>query len=190
MSKRKIIQPPANHPKPPATLLKELPPGQRAKIMEILDTHTYKDAEPLVQNLVGFHCTTDVLCRFRKWQETLQEMDLAHDRLRQIAEFQKGPLRNLPPDELRDLGAALYTLTCLARDDSKGFTRASQVAMQNERERIRAKRLALDELKFEDIHRRKFQAVLDLIGKRFEKNPQAMNLFEQARALLALPENR
>ncbi len=190
MSNQKIRQPRDGSPKPPATLLKELPLEQRAKIMEILATHTYKDAEPLVQNLVGFHCSSDVLCRFRKWQETLQDMELSHDRIRQIAEFQDGPLHDLPPEKLRELSATFYAMTFLARDDIKGFARASQIALQNERERLRDHRLQLDQQKFEESQRNKFDVALNAIRKAFRKNPQALNLFDQAKALLAPPENK
>jgi len=53
MNKRKIKQPGRARIKPAFTQLKELSLEKRLVALEIVASHTYQDAQPLVQELVG-----------------------------------------------------------------------------------------------------------------------------------------
>jgi len=177
-------QPGKGQPKAPMTKLKELPPAERSKVMEILCKHTYRDAEPLVSKLVGFDCSMDVLCRFYSWQGTRQDLELSKGTLRQVTSFLREEFPGWPEEKVNEAAASFFTLHAVATRDVKGFASMARFYLQTERCKIREKKLALEELKFEDSHRKKFQAALDAIGQAFRKNPEAMRLYEQARAMI------
>src|SRR5580765_6305048 len=117
MSDRKIRQPAAGDPKPASTRLKEVSVELQAKVLELVTNHSYKDAEPLVEALVGFVCSTDVLFRFRKWHEAKEAMKLGDERSRQIMEFLQKEMPDASPEKLRELGVMFCTLVSLGNGD-------------------------------------------------------------------------
>ena len=184
MKQRKLNQPATGQPKAPLTKLKEFPPAERAKIMEILRTHTYHDAEPLVGKLAGFDCSTDVLCRFYSWQGTRQDLELSKGTLRQVATFLREEFPGWTEGKVNEAAASFFTFHAVAAQDVKGFASMARFYLQAERCRIREKKLALEELKFEDAHQKQFDAALDAIGEAFKKKPEAMRLYQQARKMI------
>src|SRR6185437_10324080 len=184
MPQRKMKQTGTGQPKAPLTKLKELQPAERAKIMEILRTHTYCDAEPLVKKQVGFACSTDVLCRFFSWQGAREDLEISKGTLRQVTTFLREELPGWPEEKVNEAAASFFTLHTLATRDIKGFASMARFYVQAERCRIREKKLALEELKFENAHQKQFDAALDAIGEAFKKKPEAMKLYEQARKLI------
>ncbi len=184
MSQRKLNQPGTGQPKAPLTKLKELPPAERAKVMEILRSHTYRDAEPLVGELVGFACSMDVLCRFFSWQGAQEDMEISQGMLSQVAAFTREQLEGWPKEKIREEAASFFTLQTLAKRDVKGFASMARFYLQAERARIKEKKLELEQQKFEESQRNNFEAALDAIGKAFKKKPEAMRLYQQAREIL------
>jgi hypothetical protein len=183
MNDRKLRQPAAGDPKPPATRLKELPVELQAKVMDLLAKNSYQDAEPLVTSLVGFACSTDVLFRFRKWHEAKQEINLGEERYQQIKEFLQKEMPKASPEKLRELGVMFRTLTALGNGDGKEFVNVSRMQLQSEREHIRARKLDLEERKFQEAYRQKLDAGLDALATMFQENPEAMKHFQKAREL-------
>jgi hypothetical protein len=184
MSDRKIRQPAAGDPKPPATRLKELSVELQAKVMDLLANNSYQDAESPVTGLVGFACSKDVLFRFRKWHEAREEMKLGDERCRLIKEFLQKEMPGASPEKLRELGVMFRTLVALGNGDGKEFVNVSRMQIQSEREQVRAKKLDLEERKFLESYRQKLDAGLDALAKMFEENPEAMKHFQKARELV------
>jgi hypothetical protein len=184
MNDRKIRQPAAGDSKPPATRLKELSVELQAKVMDLLTNNSYQNAEPLVTSLVGFACSTDVLFRFRKWHEAKQEMKLGDERFEQIKEFLQKEMPKASPEKLRELGVMFRTLTALGNGDGQEFVNVSRMQLQSEREKIRARKLDLEERKFQEALRKKLDAGLDALGQILEENPAAMKHFQRARKLV------
>jgi hypothetical protein len=184
MSPSKLRQPVAGQPKPPLTKLKELPSAERGKIMEMLRSHTYRDAEPMVSEAVGFTCTIDVLCRFFSWQGAQEDMVISSDMLRQVMSFTRAHHADWPEEKVREAAASFFTLHTMAKRDVKGFASMARLHLQTERCRIKERKLELEKLKFEESLRRKLDAGLDALAKAFKKKPEAMNLYQQARELI------
>ena len=184
MSQRKLKQPGTGQSKAPLTKLKELPSAERAKVMEILRARTYRDAEPLVGELVGFACSMDVLCRFFSWQGAQEDMEISKGVLSQVTTFMREQLTGWPEEKIREAAVSFFTLHALAKRDVKGFAHMARFYLQAEHCKIEEKKLALEELKFEESHRDKFKAALESIGKSFKKKPEAMKLYEQAREMI------
>src|SRR6185295_8594625 len=155
MSERKIMQPGKKRVKPAATRLKELAPEDQRAVLEIIRDHTYQEAEPLVEAATGFACSTDVLCRFRKWHEAKEAMEIGQERLRQIAEFSDARMSDVPSGKAREFGSVFYELVSLGRDDVKGFVNVGRLEVQGERERLRRDKLNLEERKFQESLRTK-----------------------------------
>jgi hypothetical protein len=184
MSESKIRQPRAGQPKPPLTQLKELPPAQRGKIMEILRSHSYRDAEPMVSRAVGFRCSIYALCRFSSWQRAQEDMEISDDMLRQVVSFTRKRHADWPEEKIRAAAASFFTLRSMAKRNEKVFTSIARLHLQAERCRIKERKLELEKLKFEESLRCKEEAGWDALVKAFEKNPQAMELFQQASKLI------
>jgi hypothetical protein len=181
---RKVKQPGEGEIKPAATRLKELPAAMRAQVMEILTGNTYKAAEPLVSGLVGFQCSSDVLYRFRKWIKALKRMEMGQDRLSQITSFLKEQMPEASTEEIREMSGIYYSLISLGNGDAKTFVDVSRAEAQSERERIRQKRLDLDEKMFKESLRGKLDAGLDGLAEMFQGNPEAMKHFNKAAELI------
>jgi hypothetical protein len=184
MTERKVKEVASNRDQPAMIRLKKMPPAIHTQVLRILDEHTYKDAEPLVQALVGFSCTTNVLCRFRKWKQAMEAMDLGQDRIRQIAAYLKEQMPDVAPDKIWELGTAFYGMTLLANDDAKGFVRVGKMSAQNERGLLRTKKFHLEERKFQESLRTKLDAGFEALSTLFDKNPEARGLLDRARKLI------
>jgi len=184
MSTRKIKQPGQDETKPPLTRLKELPLETRFKILELLETHTYKDAQPLVTELVGTECTVSTLCKFRQWCQTEQALEDDTDLLEQVEAYLKNREGKWSPERIQKSALSFLMLQALGKRDAKAFSSVTRLWMRRAQLELREKKLALDELRFEDYHQRKFDMALDALGGEFDKNPEAYRLFLQARQLV------
>jgi hypothetical protein len=184
MSDRKIYQVREGKTKPAMSRLKGLPETVQTQVLGILEACTYKDAEPMVETLVGFFCSSNILCRFRQWHEAREAMSLGDERGRQIKEFLQKEMPDASPEKLRELGVMFCTLVSLGNGDAKEFVTVSHMQVQSEREQIRARKLDLEERKFQEALRLKLDAGLDALAKMFQENPEAMNHFEKARELV------
>jgi hypothetical protein len=185
MGNRKIHQVGEGKVKPAMSRLKELPETVQTQVLGILEGRTYQDAEPLVQSLVGFFCSSNILCRFRKWREAREAMKLGDERCRQIKEFLQKEMPEASPEKLRELGVMFCTLASLGNGDAKEFVNVSRMQVQSEREQIRARKLNLEERKFQEALRLKLDVGLDALAKMFQQNPDAMKHFQKARELVA-----
>jgi hypothetical protein len=184
MSNRKTRQPAVGDPKPAATRLKELSVELQVKVLELVTNHSYKDAEPLVKSLVGFACSTDVLFRFRKWHEAREAMKLGNERCRQIKEFLQKEMPEATPEKVRELGVMFCTLAALGNGDGKEFVNVSRMQVQSEREQIRARKLNLEERKFQESLRTKLDAGFEALSMLSDNNPEARGLLNRARKLI------
>jgi hypothetical protein len=184
MSERKINQVEDGTAKPAMTRLKELPEAIHTQVMAILEVHTYKQSEPLVEELVGFYCSSNILCRFRKWHEATEGMSLGDDRLRQINDFLQKEMPEASPEKLREAGVMFQTLATLGNNDGEGFVNVCRMQVQCEREQIRARKANLEERRFQESLRTKFEAGIAAVAQRFQESPEAMELFHKARIIL------
>ena len=153
-------------------------------MMEILRSHTYRDAEPLVAQAVGFACSVDVLCRFFSWQGAQEDLEISDDLLQQVGSFIREHFAAWPEEKIREAAASFFTFHTMNKRDVEGFASMARLRVQAERCRIRERKLELEQLKFEESMRRKVDAGLDALAKAFKKNPEAMKLYQQARELL------
>jgi DNA-binding sugar fermentation-stimulating protein len=161
-----------------------LAPEECAKVMEILRSHTYREAAPLVTEAVGFACSVDVLCRFFSWQGAREDMEISTDVLKQVISFASKHRACWPDEKIRETVAGFFTMHALANRDLKGFANVTRLYVQTEQCRIKRKKLALDKLKFKESLRDKAKAGADALAKELSKTPEAMNLYEQVKALL------
>jgi len=184
MSQRKLNQPSAPRIKPPLTKLKELPSGDRSKIMEILRSRSYRDAEPIVAEIVGFACSIDVLCRFFSWQSAQEDLELSNGLLRQMMSFAREHYSGWSEEKIRETVAGFFTMQTMARRDVNGFASMARIDLQSERCRLKKQKLELEKKKFEESSRLKLETGLDAIAEAFKKNPEAMKLYQQAREMI------
>lgn len=152
--------------------------------MGILRSHTYLDAAPIVSQAVGFTCSIYALCRFYSWQGVQEDMEISDDMLKQVESFTRKHHADWPEQKIREVVASFFTLRSMAHRNEKGFTSVARVNLQAERSRIQDRKLDLETLKFKESLRRKIHVGLDALAKAFKKNPQAMELYQQARELL------
>ena len=184
MSTRKLNQTGPGESKPALTRLKELPLETRLQVMDLLETHTYKDARPLVAQLAGIECTVNVLFNFRQWCQTEQELEHDTDLLEQVEVYLKKRKGNWSPERIQKSALGFLMMRSLSKGDPRGFSSIARLWMRREQLELREKKHVLDELKFEDYHQRKFDMALDALGREFDKNPEARRLYNQARNLI------
>ncbi len=184
MNTRKINQPGPGESKPALTRLKELSLETRLQVMELLETHTYKDAQPLVAELAGIECTVNTLFKFRQWCQTEQELERDTDLLEQVEVYLKKRKGNWSAERIQKSALGFLMMRSLSKGDPKGFSSVARLWMRREQLELREKKLALDELKFDKLHRHKFDLALDALREEFKKNPEASRLFDQIRVLV------
>jgi hypothetical protein len=202
LQNRKIKQPPPGQPKPPLTQLKELPPDTRAQIGGILRANTYEQAQPLIEQLLGFSCSTSVLFRFYQWHKTQDAMEISEDAITQVVSFLQESYPDWTEEKMRQSASAFFAMHAVSKRDIRGFTSIARLGLQSGRDRVLAERLEfdkakaaqkvalnrqrlqLDKLKFKESKLRKLEVGLDAIGASFKKNPKALALYQQAVAII------
>ncbi|HXS68903.1 MAG TPA: hypothetical protein VN761_08670 [Candidatus Polarisedimenticolia bacterium] len=184
MNTRKMRQTNEDEPKPTLTRLKELPPETHSRIMEILETHTYKDAQPLVAGLAGFECTTNALFKFRQWRQMEEALDHDTELLENVEAYLKNREGKWSPERIQKSALGFLMLQALGKRDAKAFSSVTRLWMRREQLELKEKKLALDELRFEDYHQRKLDLALDALADQFKKNPEARKLYWQAKRLI------
>lgn len=184
MSHRKLTQPAIGKPKPALTKLKELPPADRARILEIIRAESYRAAQDPVSRLVGFKCSMDVLFRFFHWQSTEQDFQVYRDRIAQVLSWEQQHPAGVPDPKLRESVGEFFIAHAIAHEDVKGFTALGRLYYQGEACRLQKEKFKLACAKFEQSSRTKLQAGLDTLADSFKKNPDALKLFQQACAVV------
>jgi hypothetical protein len=199
---RKLRQPSAGQPKPPLTKLKELPAEQRAKVMDLLRSQTYEEAQPGIEQLVGFSCPIYTLTRFHHWQKASEAMEVSAETTEQIGDFLRERYPDWTEEKMRETASAFFTMLAMSRQDTRGFACVARLGLESGRDRILAEklkfdkakterklalneqRLELDTLKLRESLRKKVDVGLDALAKAFKKYPEAMELYQQAREKL------
>ena len=153
MNKRKIKQPGRARVKPAFTRLKELPVEKRLATLEIVESQTYKDAQPLVQQLVGFACSINVLCKFRAWQTTEQDLARDADLVEQIEKFLRTRKGDWSVERIQEAAISFLMMQALSKGDIKGFTAITRLPARLDQVRLKAERLELDRQKFAKAQR-------------------------------------
>lgn len=138
-NKRKIRQPSDGEEKPPMTRLKELPAEERAKLMHVLRENTYRKAIPLIENLVGFYCSLDVLSKFFTWQDKQEDLEKSNDFIEQYEEFTQRQHPEWSPERIRDDATAFFMASATANKDLKGFALIAQIDQQERAGRAKVK---------------------------------------------------
>src|ERR1044072_4069303 len=105
---RKLKQAPDGQTKQPLTLLKELPQIDRVRIMAILRDHTYEQAQPLVEPILGCPCSVDTQGRYPNGTE----------------------------EKMRELASAFFTMQAMARGDTRAFACAARLALHSARNQL------------------------------------------------------
>jgi len=184
MNKRKIKQPGRARVKPAFTRLKELPVEKRLATLEIVESQTYKDAQPLVQQLVGFACSINVLCKFRAWQTTEQDLARDADLVEQIEKFLRTRKGDWSVERIQEAAISFLMMQALSKGDIKGFTAITRLPALLDQVRLKAERLELDREKFAESQQSKISAGLDAVAEEFSRNPEALKLYQVARDVL------
>jgi hypothetical protein len=92
------------------------------------------------------------------------------------------------PEKLREAGVMFQTLATLGNNDREGFVNVCRMQVQCEREQIRARKANLEERRFQESLRTKFEAGIAAVAQRFQECPEAMELFHKARIILEKDE--
>jgi hypothetical protein len=184
MNRRKLKQTGRSRVKPAFTRLKELTPEKRLAVMEIVESHTYKEALPLVEELVGFACSINVLCKFRSWQATEQELARNTDLLEQIERYLRRRDGDWSVERIQDAAMSFLMLQALSKGDVKGFATITRLPARLEQVRLKVQRLDLDREKFAESQRSKVSAGLDELQEKFRENHHAFKFYQAARDVL------
>jgi hypothetical protein len=184
MNNRKIKQTGRSKAKPAFTRLKELSPEKRLAVMEILESHTYKEALPLVEELVGFECSINLLCKFRSWQATELELARNTDLLEQIEKYLRQRKGDWSLERIQDAAISFLMLQALSKGDVKAFATITRLPGRLEQVRLKAERLELDREKFAESQRSKVSAGLDELREKFRENHYANKFYQAARDVL------
>ncbi len=118
------------------------------------------------------------LTKFRDWELDQRDLDLREERAREnerrlIAEHPDWTLEQIRNEVLRR-----SYLESIARGDHK-------LGLKTVDKDIKVRSQNFEETKFKESLRDKLQAGLDEVAAAFKKNPQAMEFYKQARALVS-----
>lgn len=184
MSRRKLNQTGEGQPKPASIRLKELPADTQSSVLQILETHTYADAQPLVAERVGFECTVNVLFKFRQWHQLQQELEHDADLLEQVEAHLKKRKGDWSPERIQKSALSFLMMQSLSKGDVKSFSSAARLWLRREQLELNGKKLALEEAKYDKLHQRKLDMAFAALQCAFGRNPEAMRLFQQFRDLV------
>jgi hypothetical protein len=141
MIERKLKQPATGQPKPSLTRHKELPPEERAKVMEILRGHTYEQAQPLVKEATGTHCLKGVLWRFFTWQAKEDARKASEDMAAQVDRFIRERHSDWPEEKLREAARTFFILESMKNYDPMSFVNVERARIQGENAQLQERRL-------------------------------------------------
>jgi len=149
-------------PRPPLSRLKRLPEEERAKLMQLLRDNTYEKAEPLFENLLGFHCSRNVLSKFFAWQGTQEELDQTNDWIAQYEEFCRKQNPDWSPERVRDNAIAFFMMQTAGQKDRKGFVQIASLDLKERTARTKAgfeeRKLSLSDRKVALLEKKAAQA--------------------------------
>ena len=199
---RKLKQAPVGRPTAPLTRLKGLSLEEQEAVMQILHTHTYEQAPPFVEALVGFACSSDTLERFYAWQGTRRVMGCFDESISQVMEFIEEHYTDWSEEKMREAASAFFMAKTIQKQDARSFACVAQLGLKSNRDKIEAqklefekvklerraeltaKRLELDQAKFKWSQQKQTDITMDALGDEFRENPEAMRLYRQARDVL------
>jgi hypothetical protein len=207
MHERKLTQSGMGEPKKPLIRLKELSPEMHEKAMCILREHTYRDSVPLVAELVGFACSSDVLFRFYHWYAAKETTAAFSEKVKVALEF-IDEYKDLTVERVRAVMGMFFMMRSAQHDDVSGFARMGRMSLQEEQARLREERMQFDRQKYEEVTRKcvkiheqrfelqklrfneslrkKLDAGVDALTRVFQKNPEAMRHFQTAKELVRM----
>jgi hypothetical protein len=81
------------------------------------------------------------------------------------------------PDQIQAIGQAFFTLMAIEQQDPKAWFLMQQI-------QLRKQRLAFHETRWREALRTKLEYGLDAVAESLKANPQAMELWRQARAMI------
>lgn len=144
------------------TQLKELPEEERARLMEVLRQNTYDKAEPLFENLVGFHCSRQVLSKFFAWQSSQEELENSNDLVAQYEEFCRKQNPDWSPERVRDNAIAFFLMQTAGSKDRKGFVQIANLDLKERTARTKAtfeeRKISISERKVKLLEEKAAQA--------------------------------
>jgi len=160
--------------------LNRLPTEQQEALAEFLVTHKQVEAiawlgeqkvEVNRQNLSVW------LCAYRLRQQ-LHLIDAAVKTYQEdVKSAAKAEGRKCDPEELQRIGQAFFSKLALQQQNPSIWNMTQRLALKKEQ-------LMLEESKFKESLRSKLRMGLELIAEAFRDNPQAMEFYEQACALI------
>ena len=192
---RKVRQVSVGGVLPPLTRLKGLSPEVQAGVMGILRSHTYEQAPPLVEALVGFACSSDTLERFYAWQSTRRVMGCAEESISEVIEFIKEHYTDWTEEKMREAASAFFMAKTIEKQDARSFACVAQLGLKSNRDKIEAqkvefekvklerrseltaKRLELDQAKFKWAQTKQIDIAMDALNDEFRGNPKALQSF-------------
>ena len=83
----------------------------------------------------------------------------------------------LTPERLLDLGQMFFARLALEQQDTKAWVLVQRLDLEREQ-------FEFDQAKFKETLRSKLQAGLDVLAHAFKCNPEAMELYQEARVLI------
>lgn len=181
---RKIKQTAQNIPKPPLTRLKELPPEDRHAVVEILGTHTYKDALSLIEQRVGVFCSINTLWKFRDWLITEKMLTDDTDLVEQIETFLRQRNGDWSVQRIQEAAISFLMLRALSKSNVKEIATLAELPVRLEQVRLKRARLELDRDKFAESLRTNLPSGLDALGEQIVENPLVFGLYQAARGML------
>ncbi|HWD94160.1 MAG TPA: hypothetical protein VG938_17650 [Verrucomicrobiae bacterium] len=149
-------------------------------VIEILDTHTYKEAMSLVEQLVGVPCSINLLWKFRGWLSTEEALANDTDLVEQIEMFLHQREGNWSAERIQEAAISFLMLRALSKGDVKAIATMSGLPVRLEQVRIKRARLELDRDKFAESLRTELPASLAASGAQIVENPRTFGFHQAA----------
>lgn len=125
-------------PKPPLTRLKELPAEDRSKLLTVLGENTYDKAIPLVENLVGFACSRNVLSKFWQWQSAQESLENANDLVETFEAFCRKQNPDWSADKVRETSIAFFLAHTAQQRDVDSFVNVAHLDLSERTAKTKA----------------------------------------------------
>jgi hypothetical protein len=178
------------------TKLKQLPAGSREVIWGWRDESA--DGKPLTNAAIRNRIATQFgirlsrdgqLSSFWSWQHHQQRLENYNVLLENFEEFYRKQKPEASASQVREAGVSFFMAEALANQDRQGFSDIANLHLRELEGKTKAgfdeRKISLAEAKFKDSLRDKLQAGLEEIATAFKGNPEAMKLYQQARAMIS-----
>jgi hypothetical protein len=160
--------------------LNRLPIERQEALVQFAATHTLAEAAAWL----GKGGVTISRRRLGTWlstQRLRQQLSLnamaIQTLVKTVKSASKAQPQNWDPEQIQRLGQSFFSAMALQQQNPNIWNMTQRLALLKEQ-------LTIDQSKFKESLRSKLQMGLEALAEAFRENPQAMSLYDQARALI------